>query len=299
MKILIVDDDRLCRELLKQMLRAYGERQFAEDGLIALSAMHAAWDAGQPFDLVCLDIQMPNCNGQDALQAIRQAEAERGISEHDAVKVIMTSAFDDMQNLTSAFSLGCQSYVCKPIDEDVLKAELRNMGLEPLEQSPGGESEPPLKYVNIGRGETAESASDNAAALRILIVDDDRLCRELMRRILGQFGQCDVAEDGKEGIAAFHIALEDGQGYDLVCLDIMMPEVDGHETLLGIRKLEDEFGITGLAGAKVIMTTALHDSKHCIRAFREGCECYHTKPINEAELVCQMQKLGLLAPQHA
>lgn len=83
--------------------------------------------------------------------------------------------------------------------------------------------------------------------------------------------------------------------YDLVLIDIEMPGIDGHEVLDTIREMESRRGIHGSDGVKVIMTTALMDSKHCIRAFEEGCESYITKPIDEDELFGRMRELGLLA----
>ena len=130
--------------------------------------------------------------------------------------------------------------------------------------------------------------------MKFLIVDDDPACRNLLEALLSPYADCDLAVDGGEAINAVRLAVEDGQPYDLITLDIMMPGVDGHQALDGIRQLEKEHGIHGSDGVKVIVTTALTDSKHCIRSFKEGCECYVTKPINEDELLGKMRELGLL-----
>ena len=74
----------------------------------------------------------------------------------------------------------------------------------------------------------------------------------------------------------------------------MMPGMDGHEALAAIRELEAQSGIRCTDGAKVIMTTALRDSKHCIQSFREGCECYVTKPVNHDEFFGKLQTLNLV-----
>jgi two-component system, chemotaxis family, chemotaxis protein CheY len=119
---------------------------------------------------------------------------------------------------------------------------------------------------------------------RILIADDDGACRRLLREYLAPFGRCDLAYDGREAIAAFRIALEGGEPYDLVLLDILMPGADGHRVLDRIREIEQEHNIGGSDGVKVIMTTGLADTKHCVRAFREGCESYLTKPFHRQDL---------------
>lgn len=130
--------------------------------------------------------------------------------------------------------------------------------------------------------------------MRILIVEDDFTGRRLMQKILAPYADCDVAIDGAEAVKAFQMALEANDPYDLICLDIMMPEMDGHQALRAMRRVEEEHGIGGLDGVKVIMTTALDDSRNILGAFREGCEAYVTKPVDPQRLLEQMRKLGLL-----
>ncbi len=132
--------------------------------------------------------------------------------------------------------------------------------------------------------------------LKCLIVEDDIAARKLLQIHLADLGQCDTAENGNLAIEAFTEAHESGSPYDLVCLDIMMPEMDGHQTLQAIRKLEEQWEILGLDGVKVIMTTALKDSKNVFHAFREGCEAYVVKPVRKIRLFEEMEKLGLILP---
>jgi two-component system chemotaxis response regulator CheY len=94
-------------------------------------------------------------------------------------------------------------------------------------------------------------------------------------------------------VNAIRDARDAGQRYDLVCLDIMMPEMDGHQTLQAIRQIEAAHAIDGLDGVKVIMTTALEDSGNVFGAFREGCEAYLVKPVKKAKLVESIEQLGL------
>jgi two-component system, chemotaxis family, chemotaxis protein CheY len=152
-----------------------------------------------------------------------------------------------------------------------------------------------------GRPENHRSAKpfrgiclEECAMPRFLIVDDDLVSQETLREILSAYGPCDVAADGNEALDAVREALDAGEPYDLVCLDILMPNTGGHDALRAIRRLEADRGITGSDGMKVIMTTALRDSRHCLQAFREGCESYMAKPINPTELVQQMYALGIL-----
>jgi len=283
MRFLIVDDDRLCRVLLEAILQRYGQCDMACDGDEAIEQVRKAMDSGRPYDLVCLDIMMPNRDGHQTLDAIREIEAERGILGSDGVKVIMATALADSKHCVRAFREGCESYVTKPINKRTLLQQVESLL---------GIVQPPIDQPNQDSPPSPEKPSRRP---RFLIVDDDRFCRELLRSYLEPLGQCDVAYNADEAIDAIRLALHDGHPYRLVCLDIMMPGKSGHDALKEIRQIESQHGVHGSDGVPVIMTTALKDSKHCIQAFEEGCESYVTKPIDRDDLLAAMQGLGVLA----
>ena len=285
-QFLIVDDDPACRRLIELFLRPFGQCDLAHDGHEGLTAFRMALDRGRPYDLVCLDIMMPGIDGHDVLDTFREMERQRGILGSDGVRVIMATALMDSKHCIRAFGEGCESYLAKPLTEEALLKQVELLlGKLPPKVEPS-EAEAPVRAPS--------KRPDQPAPDRYLIVDDERLCRALLADILEPYGQCDFAYDGAEAIDAVRLALEDGAPYDLICLDIMMPGVSGHDALQAIRDVEAEHGLRGSDVAKVIMTTALRDSKHCIQSFREGCESYVTKPIAEAELLTRMQQLGLL-----
>ena len=91
--------------------------------------------------------------------------------------------------------------------------------------------------------------------MRYLIVDDNEVNRELLLDILAEHSDCDIAEDGERAIESFRRALQGGQSHDAVCLDIMMPGINGHVTLEMIRCIERQHALYGSSGVKVIMTT--------------------------------------------
>jgi two-component system, chemotaxis family, chemotaxis protein CheY len=130
--------------------------------------------------------------------------------------------------------------------------------------------------------------------VRILITDDDFTCRRLLQAFLAPYGDCDIAVNGEETIEALKLAWKEGRPYELLCLDIMMPGMDGQETLSRIRDLENARGVPEV---KIIMTTALNDSKNILKAFRSQCEAYLVKPISRDMLEKEMRALGFLAPQ--
>jgi two-component system, chemotaxis family, chemotaxis protein CheY len=299
LQFLVVDDDPACRRLVEQYLLPFGQCDLAHDGYEGLAAFRMALDRKQPYDLVCLDIMMPGTDGHDVLDALRKTEREQGIFGSDGVKVIMATALMDSKHCIRAFQEGCESYLTKPIKEQALQKQVELL----LGKLPSAGESSKTSEVSALEVETANQAksecSNQAARGHYLVVDDDRLCRVLLADILEPYGQCDFAYDGSEAIEAVRLALEDETPYDLICLDIMMPGVSGHDALKAIREVEAEHGVGGSDGVKVIMTTALRDSKHCIQSFREGCESYVTKPVTETELIAQMQQLGLLSAETA
>ena len=130
--------------------------------------------------------------------------------------------------------------------------------------------------------------------MKCLIVEDDFSARKLLQTYLYDHADCYIAINGPEAVDAVRKALEQGQGYDLICLDIMMPQMDGLETLEAIRHIEGDYRKYGHKPAKVIMTTALSDPKHVIGSFKMGCESYIVKPIRKDDLLREMAKLGLI-----
>ena len=130
--------------------------------------------------------------------------------------------------------------------------------------------------------------------MKILLAEDDYATRKFMVGFLSKYGECDVTVDGMVAVDAFLIALEDGEPYDLVCLDIMMPVMDGYQALMGIRNLEKQNNIPKEKEVKVIMTTALNEEQNVKMAFELGCTIYSGKPIDQNRFEQAMKKLNLI-----
>jgi two-component system chemotaxis response regulator CheY len=135
--------------------------------------------------------------------------------------------------------------------------------------------------------------------MKTLIVEDDFTARKLMQNYILELGETDIAVNGREAVEVFEKALHKKDKYDLICMDIMMPEMDGVEALREIRKIEEAHQIFGLSGVKVLMTTAKNQSQDIFGAFREGCEGYLTKPFTKDDLLTEIGKLGLFESQSA
>jgi two-component system chemotaxis response regulator CheY len=272
-KYLVIDDDLACRDYFRNLLIDEAQCEFAVNGVQAIDMVRAALERGEPYDLLLLDAVLPDMTPVAVVDGIRNLEQGHGRVASTSVPVLlMTSSWSDVHGAKKAPDT-CPVYFEKPrpIDAKQFLAKIHS----------------------------CQSGASGYKTQRFLIVDDDRLCRELILDILTKFARCDTAVDGQEAVNAVRRAILEGQPYDLVCLDIMMPGMDGHSTLECLRVLEREHGIEGLQRVKVIMTTGLNDSTHCVRAFLGGCEAYVTKPVKEADLLDEIKQLGLLVPQPA
>ena len=130
--------------------------------------------------------------------------------------------------------------------------------------------------------------------MRILIVEDEFSARRILKEILSPYGDCDTVVDGEEAVEAFMLAMEEKAPYDLICMDIMMPNMDGLEALKRIRQTEKDSGILGSAEVKVIMVTALDNPKTVFEAFyKGGATSYIVKPINKIRVLDEVRSFGL------
>ena len=130
--------------------------------------------------------------------------------------------------------------------------------------------------------------------MRILVAEDDLASRKFLFKFLSQYGECDLVIDGMEALDAFLIAIKDRNPYDLICLDIMIPKVDGVKVLKAIRDLETKKGMLPENRAKVIIITALAETQLVQNAFEIGCEAYAAKPIDTTKMAEVLQKMGFL-----
>ena len=129
--------------------------------------------------------------------------------------------------------------------------------------------------------------------MRALIVEDEFLSRKVLRSFLTTLFDVDIVVNGQEAINAFLLAHSEHSPYDLILMDIMMPEIDGIEALERIRDMEREKGLD--KPVAVIMTTALDDPKTVIRSFHDGeASAYIVKPVNKDTLFEKLEQLQLM-----
>jgi two-component system chemotaxis response regulator CheY len=130
--------------------------------------------------------------------------------------------------------------------------------------------------------------------MRTLIVEDDFTSRLLLQSLLSRYGECHIAVNGKEALAAFRDSQESGQKYHLICMDIMMPEMDGQTAVREIRALEQAEGTLSTHGVKIIMTTALDDVQNVVQSFQSLCDAYLFKPIDSGKLLAHLRDFHLV-----
>ena len=128
--------------------------------------------------------------------------------------------------------------------------------------------------------------------MKVLVIEDDFVSRRVLQTMFEKCSEVDVAEDGQTALECIRRSCSNGTGYDLVTLDIMLPEVDGYEVLDELRRLEESSNIPTKNAAKVIATSALSDGRAILKAFRNQAEAYLIKPIGRSDLNNKLEELG-------
>jgi two-component system chemotaxis response regulator CheY len=129
--------------------------------------------------------------------------------------------------------------------------------------------------------------------LRVLVVEDDFSSRLVLQGLLSKYGECHIAVNGREAVEAFRGALASGKNYDLICMDVNMPEMDGREALELIREIElTELGHS--SEVRIFMTTAIRDIKTVMASFKAICDAYLLKPIDGRNLEEHLKSFRLI-----
>jgi two-component system, chemotaxis family, chemotaxis protein CheY len=129
--------------------------------------------------------------------------------------------------------------------------------------------------------------------MRCLIVDDEIICRKSVRLLLKEVAECDDAVDGDEAVDKFCKALENNTPYDVIFVDILMPGIDGHETIKQIRQVEKEQSCS--TKVKIIMLTILNSINDAMSSFcHADSVAYIVKPASEEKFIRTFKELDLL-----
>lgn len=128
--------------------------------------------------------------------------------------------------------------------------------------------------------------------MRSLIVEDDLVCRRVLQKLLLAFGPTEAVVNGAEALAAVAQALVDQNPFHLICLDIDMPDMTGHQVLVQLRKDEDERPDSNAQRVRVLMTSSHSQPEHVVLSFHNRCDGFLVKPINPQKLAERLHVFG-------
>ncbi|HYH46077.1 MAG TPA: response regulator, partial [Thermoanaerobaculia bacterium] len=258
LSVLVVDDNAVNRRILDELLASWGLRPtMAASGGEAIAELRRAAQAGEPYPLVVLDQRMPDMDGVRVAERIRQTQELAGAI------ILMLSSAEDHVGAARCGELGIAICLTKPIKEsELLEALLEALGTvaPPASGAPGS---PPLEQTS--------------RPLRILVAEDNPVNRRVVESVLDERGHTPVlAGNGREAVAAL-----EREAFDVVLMDIQMPEMDGFQATAAIRAREASSG-----GHVPILAMTAHalqgDRERCLAAGMDG---YIAKPIHFDELI--------------
>ena len=242
--IVIDDDDEVCRNIVKTMTGAGVSTDYAVDGGPAVQMVRGAREAGKPYDIILLDWKMPGMNGLETARLIRK---------NSQVPILLLTSFDWREIEQEAVEIGVNHFMPKPFFMSTFKEAVR---------------------LIMGRAEEARHhESDVVKGMHILIVDDIEVNRMIMSKLLSTLGaEYDTACDGLEAVEKF---MASPSGYDLILMDVQMPEMDGYKATRAIRASSHPFA----AAVPIIAMTANAFVDDVRDAINSGMDAHIAKPV--------------------
>jgi signal transduction histidine kinase/DNA-binding response OmpR family regulator len=260
-KVLVVDDNRTNRRILEGMLGRWEMKSIsAQSGEEALAKISEAREAGEPFALILMDMHMPNMDGFELIERIRQSPGA------SAATIMMLTSAGHRGDAARCQELGVAAYLMKPIRQSELREAIARV-LGAREQKGA---------IALITRYSLHDGREPSSSLRILLAEDNAVNQRLASRLLEKRGHCVVvAGNGREALEAL-----EKESFDLVFMDVQMPVMDGLEATAAIRKKEGAIGNR----LPIVALTA-----HAMKGDREKClavgmDGYLTKPIRPQEL---------------
>ncbi len=265
LRVLVVDDMPVNRVIVREMLGARGAAVAeAENGEQALSELHRAGAAGQPFELLVLDCRMPTMDGIEVMSRIQASYA------HPIATVILTSD-DSNISVQKLRQLGIQAFLVKPIR----RADLYDAIASAIAQR---------RSRAIGtsmRGE-AQAQTGSEPPRRILLADDSQDNQLLIGAYLKETPyRLDTAENGEIAVRMFA-----STRYDLILMDMQMPVMDGYEATREIRRSEGE---RGMSRTPIIALTASALKEDERKSLESGCDVHVPKPVKKSAMLAAIR----------
>jgi CheY-like chemotaxis protein len=264
--VLVIDDNFTNRRILEEMLASWGMGPtIVGSGPEGLDELQRAANEGRPFELVLLDVLMPQMDGFQVAERIRDNPALTGS------KIIVLSSAGHSEDASRSHELGIARCLTKPIKQsDLLDAVIKAL------RTPANDDQQPKSLVR--------PLPPKSAPLHILLTEDSLVNQKVAVGLLSMRGHSVVvANDGQEALDAL-----DKETFDVVLMDVQMPEMDGFQTTAAIRRHEQSTG----AHLSIIAMTAhamKGDRERCLEAGMDG---YISKPIESEELYRAIETYG-------
>jgi two-component system sensor histidine kinase/response regulator len=268
-RVLIVDDNRTNRRILEEMLKRWEMKPtVVEGGEEALTELLRAQAAATPYVLVLTDMHMPKMDGFRLIERIREHP------ELFTAAIMMLTSAGYRGDAVRCREMDVAAYLLKPIRQaELRKAIVRALGAR--------EQRGPAPLITRY---SVRDAREPAGTLRVLLVEDNPVNQMLVTRLLRKKGHLvEVAGNGHEALSALQ-----KEGYDLVFMDVQMPEMDGLEATAAIREQERQRGEEHTLPIIALTAHAMKgDEDRCLAAGMNG---YLSKPIRPEELDAILQK---------
>ncbi|MHB8655159.1 MAG: PAS domain S-box protein [Terriglobia bacterium] len=267
--VLVVDDNATNRRILGEMLTNWHMKPtMAESGLQALAFLERSRDAGSTYPLVLLDAKMPDMDGFTLAERIKQSPELAGAT------IMMLTSSGQRGDGARCRELGISAYLTKPIRQsDLLDAIITVLAKSPRKAEP-------VPLV------TRHSLRENQRHLNILLAEDNAVNQTLAVRLLEKHGHTVVVTDnGREALDAFENSFP-GE-FDLLLMDVQMPEMDGFEVTAAIRERE-KITATHVPILAMTANAMQGDREKCMRSGMDG---YVAKPVQVEELLLEIERL--------
>lgn len=271
LRVLVVDDNEIDRRIFCKQISSWGvEVEAVADGESGLAALAEAQQQRRPFDVAVIDYLMQDTNGTELGRRIRERP------EHAGTALVLASSGNLRGDAAKAREIGFDAYLTKPVPQSLLfdcLAELRG----PKSGASGGDPETKPLVTSHSIAET------RGGPLRVLLAEDNHVNQMVAVAMLVKEGhRVDVVANGIEAVEAVR-----ERPYDLVLMDVHMPEMDGVEATRKIRELHDE-----VRGIPIIAMTANAMKGDREKYLSVGMDDYISKPVDKAKLVAVIARWG-------
>ncbi|MFL5338812.1 MAG: response regulator, partial [Gemmataceae bacterium] len=261
---LVVDDNATNRRILDETLSAWGIRPSVVDGgPAALAALDRAFQAGEPFALVLLDVNMPEMDGFELARRIQQQPDLAGAT------IMMLSSGGRPGDSARCRELGIASYLTKPVRQSELRKAIQTA----------------LGATTVRRGGGELKPAAECRPLHVLLAEDNPINQKLAVRLLEKQGHSIViAVNGRDAVATW-----EREPFDLILMDVQMPDVDGLTAATMIRERESRSGGRHTPILAMTAHAMKGDRERCLQA---GMDDYVSKPIRSEELYAAIRNLA-------